>query len=127
MATSIGRRQFISVLGGAMFAWPLTARAQKLGGTTRIGLLRTAAPDDPVSGPGYPAFLDELKKSGSSAGQNLTIEIVRTDQDAKRLLAETANLVRSKVDLLVRLAPRLRCRRPWPDPHSSNRHVGHQL
>jgi putative tryptophan/tyrosine transport system substrate-binding protein len=107
MATSIGRRQFISVLGGAMFAWPLTARAQKLGGTTRIGLLRTASPNDPVNGPGYPAFLDELKKSGFSAGQNLTIEVVRTDQDAQRLLAETANLVRSKVDLLVAVGPEI--------------------
>jgi len=42
-----------------------------------------------------------LKKSGFSAGQNLTIEVVRTDQDSQRLFAETADLVRSNVELLV--------------------------
>ena len=42
-----------------------------------------------------------MKKSGFSAGQNLTIEVVRTDQDSQRLFAETADLVRSNVELLV--------------------------
>jgi putative tryptophan/tyrosine transport system substrate-binding protein len=42
-----------------------------------------------------------LKKSGFSAGQNLTIEVVRTHQDNQRLFAETADLVRSNVELLV--------------------------
>ena len=62
--------------------------------------MRTAL-DDPVTALGYPAFLDELKKSGFSEGQNLTIEAVRIDQDAQGLLAETADLVRSNVELLV--------------------------
>ena len=57
--------------------------------------------DNPVVGRGYPAFLDELKTSGFVAGQNLTIEIVRTDQDTRGLFAETADLVRSNVELLV--------------------------
>jgi putative tryptophan/tyrosine transport system substrate-binding protein len=56
---------------------------------------------DPITGIGYPVFLDELKKSGFSEGQNLTIEAVRTDQDAQRVFAETADLVRSNVELLV--------------------------
>jgi putative ABC transport system substrate-binding protein len=101
MAIQIGRRQFISALGGASLAWPLAARAQQLAGrTARIGFLRTSA-DTPVDRLGYPAFLDEMKKSGFSEGQNLTIEVVRTDQDAQRLFAETADLVRSNVELLI--------------------------
>jgi len=100
MPFNIGRREFIAVLGGAA-ASPLSARAQQLPGrTARIGLLQTSR-DNPVVGRGYPAFLDELKKSGFSAGQNLTIEVVRTDQDSQRLFAETADLVRSNVELLV--------------------------
>jgi putative tryptophan/tyrosine transport system substrate-binding protein len=100
MAINIARRKFIAALGGAAFAWPLAVRAQQLGRTARIGFLRTSL-SDPVTALGYPAFLDELKKSGFSESQNLTIEAVRIDQDPQRLFAETADLVRSNVELLV--------------------------
>ena len=101
MAIDIGRRQFVSALGGATLAWPLAARAQQHAGrTARIGILQPSL-DDPVVGRGYPAFLDELKKSGFSEGQNLTIETVRSDQDRQKLFAATADLVRSNVELLV--------------------------
>jgi putative ABC transport system substrate-binding protein len=46
--------------------------------------------DNPVAALGYPAFLDELKKSGFSVGQNLAIEA-----------AETVELMRSGVELLI--------------------------
>ena len=76
MAFDIGRRQFISVLGGAAVAWPFAARAQRPAGrTARIGFLGPSR-DNPVVGLGYPAFLDELKKSGFSVGQNLAIEAI---------------------------------------------------
>jgi putative tryptophan/tyrosine transport system substrate-binding protein len=101
MAINIARRKFIAAFGGAAAAWPLVAPAQQSAGrNARIGLLQTSR-DNPVVGRGYPAFLDELKKSGFSAGQNLAIEVVRTDQDSQRLFAETADLVRSNVELLV--------------------------
>jgi putative ABC transport system substrate-binding protein len=101
MAVGIGRRQFISALGGATVAWPVAARSQQLADrAARIGFLRTPL-DDPITGLAYPAFLDELKQAGFSKGQNLTIEAVRIDQDAQRLFAETADLVRSNVELLV--------------------------
>jgi putative tryptophan/tyrosine transport system substrate-binding protein len=89
MAIGIGRRQLICVLGSAAVAWPLAARAVK---TARIGFLGNPL-DNPVTALGYPAFLDELKKSGFSVGQNLAIEAVN--------FAETADLVRSNVELLV--------------------------
>src|SRR5271169_2550858 len=101
MVIGIGRREFISALGGTVAAWPLAAWAQQLAGrTAKIGLIQ-ASLADPVVARGYPAFLDELKKSGFSEGQNLTIEIARLDQDAQRLFADTAGLVRSNVELLV--------------------------
>ena len=102
MATNIERRKFIAALSGTAIAWPIAARAQQLAGrTARIGFLGL---DNPVVSLGYPAFLDELKKSGFSQGQNLVIEAVRTDQDAQRFFAETADLVRSNVELLVVIA-----------------------
>jgi putative tryptophan/tyrosine transport system substrate-binding protein len=94
------RREFIAT-AGALLASPLVARAQKLAErSARIGFLRTAL-DDPITAAGYPAFIDELKKSGFVEGKNLTIETVRIDQDAAQLFAETAALARSKVQLLV--------------------------
>jgi len=101
MANAIARRQFLSVLGGASVAWLLTAQAQQLSGkTARIGFLQPPL-NDPVVAEGYPVFLDELKKSGFIEGQNLTIEFARIDQDAQKLFAQTAELARSKVELLV--------------------------
>jgi hypothetical protein len=70
MAIGIGRRQLICVLGSAAVAWPLAARAGK---TARIGFVGNPL-DNPVTALGYPAFLDELKKSGLSVGENLAIE-----------------------------------------------------
>jgi putative ABC transport system substrate-binding protein len=93
------RREFIALVGGAV-AWPLPVRAQQLADKlARIGLLQPAL-DNPVVARGYPAFLDELKKSGFSDGQNLTIQIVRLDQDSQSLFTETAELL-TKVDLVV--------------------------
>jgi putative ABC transport system substrate-binding protein len=100
MAINFSRRELIAVLSGAT-AWPLAARAQQLAGrTVRIGIVRPSL-DNPIVSVGYPAFLDELKKSGFSEGQNLTVEVVREDQDAQQLFAATADLVRSNVELLV--------------------------
>ena len=85
MAIGIKRRELMSILGSAAVAWPLATRAEKI---ARIGFVGNL--DNPVVALGYPALLDELKKSGFSAGQNLAIEA-----------AEVADLVRSNVELLI--------------------------
>jgi putative ABC transport system substrate-binding protein len=95
------RRDFIALVSGAAAAWPFTVRAQQVvGKSARIGLLQTS-PENPIVQLGHPVFINELKKSGFIEGQNLTIEIVRTDQDSKRLFAQTSDLARSNVELLV--------------------------
>ena len=94
------RREFITLVGAAA-AWPLSVRAQQPADKlARIGLLQPSL-DNPVVARGYPAFLEEMKKSGFSEGQNLTIQFVKLDQDNQGLFAETAELLRTKVDLVV--------------------------
>ena len=67
----IGRREFITLLGGAAAAWPLAARAQQSGRMRRIGVLDGASADDPQSRTRHAAFLQGLGDLGWKVGRNL--------------------------------------------------------
>jgi putative ABC transport system substrate-binding protein len=96
MTVGIGRRQFISVLGGAA-AWPLAARAQQGGAMRRIGLLQGLAADDPVAQANNAAFLQGLQQLGWTDGRNVHVDF--------RWGAGNASDIRKYASELVRLAP----------------------
>ena len=92
------RREFITLLGGAAVAWPLSARAQQPAMPV-IGFLNPTTPEalaEPMRG-----LRQGLKDAGYVEGENLTIEYRWADNQAERLPAMAAELVRRRVSLIV--------------------------
>jgi putative ABC transport system substrate-binding protein len=74
MAISIGRRQFISALAGAVSAWPLAARAQQGERMRRIGVLIGTGADFPPAQAQLAAFLQGLQQLGWTDGRNVRVD-----------------------------------------------------
>ena len=70
------RRAFITLLGGAVAAWPLAARAQQQGKVWRLGVLGPSLNVLNLVGY-YQAFLAELKALGFEEGKNFIINYGR--------------------------------------------------
>jgi putative tryptophan/tyrosine transport system substrate-binding protein len=99
MAISVVRRQFISALGGAAVAWPLTTRAQQPRRVYRIGVL-TTIPAAAVAG-SMNAFRDGLRELGYVEGQNLAIDFRSPAVSFAENPEVAADLVRSNVDVIL--------------------------
>ena len=99
-AIGIGRRQFISALGGAA-AWPLTARAQLA--MPMIGFFHATTAEanhDTVA-----AFRDGLSQTGYVEGQNGAIEYRWAEGQYDRLPAIAEELVQLRVATIVANTP----------------------
>src|SRR3954471_657085 len=70
----VKRREFISLLGGAV-AWPLAARAQQPDRMRRVGVLLPATAGDSEYPGLVQAFLTELKQLGWTNNVNIAIDI----------------------------------------------------
>jgi len=92
-------RQLIALLGGAAAAWPLAARAQQAGKGPRIGFLGLSSPLMFASR--VEALRLGLRDFGYVEGANITIEYRWAQGRYERLPELAAELVRSKVDLIV--------------------------
>jgi ABC-type uncharacterized transport system substrate-binding protein len=68
------RREFITLLGGAVAGWPLAARAQQPAQVQRIGVLMPFAEDHPVGQARVAAFLQGLRQLGWTDGHNVRID-----------------------------------------------------
>ncbi|MFZ1952956.1 MAG: ABC transporter substrate-binding protein [Pseudolabrys sp.] len=69
------RREFITLLGSTVVAWPLAARAQQGERVRRIGVLMPLARDDPEAQARIAVFQKSLQELGWTIGRNVQIDI----------------------------------------------------
>ena len=94
------RREFISVLGGAV-AWPLAARAQRAGRVRRIGVLMFGDENDPVSKTMLSAFTQALASLDWIEGRNVRIDLRYAGDDINRMRPLAQELVGLQPDIIL--------------------------
>jgi putative tryptophan/tyrosine transport system substrate-binding protein len=105
----VRRAEFITLLGGATAAWPLTTRAQQAA-VPLIGLLSASTLEADAFR--LAAFRQGLGEAGYVEGHNVALEQRSADDHYDRLPALAAELVRSRVAILSPLAQLLRHLQP---------------
>ena len=112
------RREFITLLGGAVAGWPLAARAQQRE-MRRIGVLTALASDDPEGQDRLVAFAQGLQQSGWTVGQNVRVDYRWSGGNADNMRKYAAELVALAPDVILAhssqaVAPLLQATRTVP-------------
>src|SRR6516225_2571146 len=94
------RRQFVTLIGGAAAAWPLTARGQLTRRRPLIGRLSTGSKDVPPVSKYIGRFLAGMQELGYVEGRNFDMTYAMADFHADRLPQVTAELVKLAPDVI---------------------------
>jgi ABC-type uncharacterized transport system substrate-binding protein len=107
------RRTFITLLGGAMVAWPLTARAQQAERMRRVGVLMGYPEGDAEGQVSLAAFRQRLQELGWTEGRNIQIDTRWAGADpnkartfAKELIGMTPDVIVPSTNLITAILQR---------------------
>jgi len=95
------RREFITLLGGTVAAWPLAARAQQPTKVPRIGVLLGLGENDPEAKTRVKAFRLGMRDLGWIEGRNVQIEYRFTGSKLEAINKHVAEVVRLAPDVIV--------------------------
>ena len=93
------RREFITLLGGTVAAWPLAARAQQPPRLPTIGFLVPGTPES--HGKWVAAFAQRLSELSWIEGRTVAVEYRWAEGRNERMVEIAAEFVRLKVDVIV--------------------------
>src|SRR3984893_16343628 len=99
------RREFITLLGGAVIALPLAARGQQRERMRRIGVLESLNESDPQQRFLTAAFVGGLQKLGWRAGANVMIDYRWGGGDSDRIRLYAAELTGLQPDVILSAGP----------------------
>jgi ABC-type uncharacterized transport system substrate-binding protein len=99
--SGMGRREFITLLGGAVIAWPMAARAQHRERVRRVGVLMPFTADDQEGQARLLAFAQGLQQMGWAVSGNLRIDARWSAGDAERNRKYAAELLALAPDVIV--------------------------
>jgi putative ABC transport system substrate-binding protein len=96
----IGRRQFITLLGGAAVTWPLAVRAQQAENPFRIGFLPIGSPSNMYDRSLVEAFRDGLREAGLVENRDFVLDLIWINNEPE-LPEAVSELMRRGANLLV--------------------------
>jgi putative ABC transport system substrate-binding protein len=101
------RREFITLLGGAVAAWPLAAHSQQGERMRRIGILMPYPPTNIEVQARVRAFREELRKKGWARGVNVQFDERWTTDNMDLVRAAAANLAELTPDAILAVGGRV--------------------
>jgi putative tryptophan/tyrosine transport system substrate-binding protein len=101
MAIGIGRRQFISALGGVAVGWPLAARAQQGERMRRIGVLMGSAEGEPGGQAFIAVFFARLEELGWKRDRNLSADVRWWNGGPEQMRPVVAEMLASSPEVIM--------------------------
>jgi putative tryptophan/tyrosine transport system substrate-binding protein len=95
------RRDFITLVGGGVAAWPLGARAQQPDRVRRIGVLMAQPAADPEAAAFFSRFTQALHEVGYTAGSTVRMEVRWTSGEVDRIRMLAKELVALRPDVIL--------------------------